>query len=54
VGVGGGEARGLNWRGGNKMGGGVTLQHRRGWWGVGGQCGFVTLPPSSPPWSISD
>jgi hypothetical protein len=50
-----GRSEGVELKGENKRGGGVrgyftTLE---GLVGVGEQCGNVTLPHSSPPWSIS-
>jgi hypothetical protein len=42
--------RGVGWRGGGVRGYFIALE---GLVGVGEQCSNVTLPHSSPPWSIS-
>jgi hypothetical protein len=50
-----GRSEGAELEGENKRGGGVRgyFTAQEGLVGVGEQCGNVTLPHSSPPWSIS-
>ncbi len=49
------RSEGAELKGENKRGGGVRgyFNALEGLVGVGEQCGNVTLPHSSPPWSIS-